>query len=476
MDDLIDIIHQLSEDELTKLKRELRADKQKIKLLEYCLETQQVNNEEIIDLLNYKNNKSAYYTFKHRLLQDIIAFKFSSGQTKITRIKQDIANLRTLLFSNQPRLLEKKLNDLLKRAREAELFHEAHEALLCQYALFNDDTKRRHAIEAELPELSQKTVYFQRLELLFFKALSLGHDQFYSECPEVQAELKQTVVEIKKLHLKLDARVSQFLAESTELTLLINSNQSISPAVLQRLSDLLKLYIETPLEFAYPNSHLGIKCLFNKAYFKLGMVDEHRQTLSDIGQSIEQIKGLRTYEDVYFYYLYATSIELLESQKHSELMDWLNAEISDTYLTGVSGKMSFYLLFLKGMANFYGKSYGKAYSYLLTARNFTKHLDSGSAWILPLNSVFALLTLACDNGHALMDSEKKYLKRQIPKTAIQVDRIQAFLDVLPAFNKGRKQAKAEIALQGFHIKGRETGEFALLRLADLYAKLPDQLT
>jgi hypothetical protein len=75
-----------------------------------------------------------------------------------------------------------------------------------------------------------------------------------------------------------------------------------------------------------------------------------------------------------------------------------------------------------------------------------------------------------------MDSEKKYLKRQIPKTAIQVDRIQAFLDVLPAFNKGRKQAKAEIALQGFHIKGRETGEFALLRLADLYAKLPDQLT
>ncbi len=33
MDDLIDIIHQLSEEELTKLKKELRADKQKIKLL-----------------------------------------------------------------------------------------------------------------------------------------------------------------------------------------------------------------------------------------------------------------------------------------------------------------------------------------------------------------------------------------------------------------------------------------------------------
>ena len=59
MDDLIDIIHQLSEEELTKLKKELRADKQKIKLLEYCLESNQVNNDEIIDLLNYKNNKIA---------------------------------------------------------------------------------------------------------------------------------------------------------------------------------------------------------------------------------------------------------------------------------------------------------------------------------------------------------------------------------------------------------------------------------
>jgi len=473
MDDLIDIIHQLSEEELTNLKKELRADKQKIKLLEYCLESSQVNNDEIIELLNYKNNKSAYYTFKHRLLQDIIAFKFSSGQTKITRIKQDIANLRTLLFSNQPRLLEKKLNDLLKRARESELFPEAHEVLLCQYALFCDDLRRRQAIEAELPELSLKSHQFQRQEFLFFKALSLGHDQFYSECPEVQSELKNTLTEIKKLHLKLDARVSQFLAESTELTLLINSNQNLSPAALQRLAELLKLYIETPLEFAYPNSHLGIKCLFSKAYFKLGMHLEHQQALLDIAQSIEQIKGLRTYEDVYFYYLYAKAMQLLDNKEYAALMDWLNEEISDSYLAGVSGKMAFYLLSLKGIGNFYGKAYAKAYSHLLTARNHTRHLDSGSAWILPLNSAFALLTLACDEGQSLMDSEKKYLKRQIPKTAIQADRVQAFLEVLPAFNKARRQAKAEAALANFHSNQREAGEFGILRLSDLYAALPE---
>lgn len=473
MDDLIDIIHQLSEEELTKLKKELRADKQKIKLLEYCLESNQVNNDEIIDLLNYKNNKSAYYTFKHRLLQDIIAFKFSSGQTKITRIKQDIANLRTLLFSNQPRLLGKKLNDLLKRAREAELFPEAHEVLLCQFALFCDDARRRQAIEAELPELSLKSQQFQRLEFLFFKALSLGHDQFYSEFPELQSELKQTLAEIKKLHLKLDARVSQFLAESTDLTQLINSNQTLSPAVLKRLADLLKLYIETPLEFAYPNSHLGIKCLFSKAYFKLGMMAEHHQALADIRLSVEQIKGLRTYEDVYFYCLHAQSMQMLDNKEYEALMDWLNEAISDHYLTGVSGKMAFYLLSLKGMAHFYGKAYTKAYSYLLTARNYTRHLDSGSAWILPLNSAFALLTLACDHGQALMDSEKKYLKRQIPKTAVHADRVQAFLDVLPAFTKGRKQPKVESSLLNFHGNLHHAGEFGLLRLADLYAALPE---
>lgn len=473
MDDLIDIIHQLSEEELSKLKKELRADKQKIKLLEYCLESNQVNNEEIIELLNYKNNKSAYYTFKHRLLQDIIAFKFSSGQTKITRIKQDIANLRTLLFSNQPRLLEKKLNDLLKRAREAELFPEAHEVLLCQYALFCDDARRRQAIEAELPELSLKSQQFQRLEFLFFKALSLGQDQFYSECPALQTELKSTLAEIKSLHLKLDVRVSQFLAESTELTLLINSSQPLDSSLLQRLSDLLKLFFETPLEFAYPNSHLGITCLFCKAYFKLEMPFEHKEALADIQRSVEQIKGLRTFEDVYFYYLYAQSMQMIDNHEYGALMDWLNEEISDTYLAGVSGKMAFYLLSLKGIANFYGKSFTKAYSQLLTARNFTRHLDSGSAWILPLNSAFALLTLAFDGGHALMDSEKKYLKRQIPKTSVQADRVQAFLDVLPAFNKNRKQPKVEPSLHKFHGKLHRVGEFGLLRLQDLYAALPE---
>src|SRR5690606_3925124 len=64
MDDLIEIVHQLSTVEIAQLKKELKADKQKLKLLEYLLVTDEIQNEEIIEVLNYQNNKSAYYTFK----------------------------------------------------------------------------------------------------------------------------------------------------------------------------------------------------------------------------------------------------------------------------------------------------------------------------------------------------------------------------------------------------------------------------
>ncbi len=167
MDDLIEIIHQLSPIELSLLKKEMKGDKQKLKLLEYLLANDEINNDEIIEVLNYHNNKNAYYTFKHRLLQEIITFKLKTGKNKVIKIKEEINNLRTLLYSNQPLLLEKKLSDLLKRTTESEIYNDVREIYLCLYILYFDDPKKRSEFKQKIRKAKKMSRYSMNLSSFF---------------------------------------------------------------------------------------------------------------------------------------------------------------------------------------------------------------------------------------------------------------------------------------------------------------------
>lgn len=443
MDDLIEIIHQLSPGELSALKKEMKGDKQKLKLLEYLLTNDEIINDEIIEVLNYQNNKNAYYTFKHRLLQEIIAFKLRTGKNKVVKIKEEITNLRTLLYSNQPLLLEKKLNDLLKRANECEVYNDVREIYLCLYILYFDDPKKREELIHKIEESEKMESLFNELEFLFYQTVFQNQDRYYAYTQTADNRMFRILDRMKEIHEKLNSKISNFLYESAVLTIHLNTRELSAPDSINRIRRMYIDYINSPLQFYYPNCSFAIQCLTSKFYQNSGLLKEHAETLLEIEKSLPEIRGYRTYEDVYFYYLYSKAKVLIAKKQFSDLQQLLDREAQETTLRLSSNKINFYLLFLKGVANYYSGNYSKAYSNFLKARNYTKFLEGDSLWALLETSVFALLVLSRESNFQLIESEKKYLKRNLKKQDVNEKIFDLFLEVYNAKVKNKKQGKLD---------------------------------
>lgn len=462
MDDLIEIVHQLSTVEIAQLKKELKADKQKLKLLEYLLVTDEIQNEEIIEVLNYQNNKSAYYTFKHRLLHDIIQFKFNVGKNKVIKLREEIDNLRSLLYSNQPRLLEKKLNDLAKRSMENDLYAGIREVYLCQYLLHYHDAKKRAQYQELYREAHENEMLFSDLEFLFYEAVFRSHDHYFNQFIEEEEFFNQTLAKMQQIHKKLNSSISHFVYESTLLTIKLNNRKSTNPDYLPRARKLLIEYLNSTLQYHYPNCRFAILCLIAKFYSNMGLYKEFEEVIMELENDLSEIRGYRTYEDVYFFYLHSKTEIFLRKKEYQELYLFMNDEISDIAILSASNKSAFYLLYLKGVANYYGGHFSKAYSYLLKARNYTKYLEEGSRWVLIQTSIFALMVLSRETNYQLIDSEKKYLKRQVKKTGISENPVSLFLELLNVKVKNKKRSKLEDILRRFNEIQEENPPYRLI--------------
>lgn len=464
MDDLIEIIHQLSPVELSLLKKEMKSDKQKLKLLEYLLTNDEINNDEIIEVLNYHNNKNAYYTFKHRLLQDIIQFKLRTGKNKVTKIKEEINSLRTLLYSNQPLLLEKKLFDLLKRTTECEIYNDVREIYLCLFILYFDDPKKRVEYSQKIEESEKKEYLFNELEFLFYKLVFENQDQFYAYSKNMEEQTDKVLERMKEINAKLNSKISNFLYESSLLTCNLNYKRHTEPDYINRIRRIYIDYINSPLQFYYPNCKFAIQCLISKFYHNTGLLADHEESLEVLETDLAEIRGYRTYEDVYFYYLYSKARIFIEKKRYLDLQLMIENEVQETTLRLASNKINFYLLFLKGVANYYGGNYSKAYSQFLKARNFTKFLEASSSWVLLETSVFALMVLSRESNFQLIESEKKYLKRNIKRIQTDDKIFEIFLEAYNAKVKNKKMGKQETFIEDFDNRKRGQSPLQLLDL------------
>jgi hypothetical protein len=464
MDDLIEIIHRLSDQELMQLRKELKSDKQKIKLLEYLLQTDDIQNEEIIRVLNYQNNKSAYYTFKHRLLHDIIQFKFDSGKNKVIKLKEEINNLRTLLYSNQPRLLEKKMNDLSKRAKEANLYSGMREVYLGQYLMhFHDGSKKEHYKAKYMNSVRQDNL-FSEMEILFYDVVFRSHTHFFNPNCEDYEELELILSRMKQIHDELKSNVSLFLYESTLITVNTNYRDKIQKDYIARARKLLIDYLNSTLQYHYPNCRFAILCLLCKMYSHFGMQKDFERTITELENDIDQIKGFRTYEDVYFFYLHSKTELFLEEGNYVGLGTFLDEQVMEIDMVSASNKNTFHLFYLKGVGNFYAGNFSKAYSYFLKARNYTKYLDGGERWVLIQNSMFALMVLSRESNYQLVDSEKKYLKRQLKKAGLSEEPVQLFFDCLNIKLRKKKQQKLDEIRDSFKEMQHKAPAFRLIDL------------
>lgn len=442
MDQFISIIRALTKRELNYYKKTIHDDSVKLRLIEIASDQDVTTTEELIELLNYQKNKSAFYTLKHRLIDDFIQIKLELGSNVVTETEHMVRNLRVLLFSQNAGLMDKSIQQMEKKTRQLELYNAQREVAFCKYLLHYNESKLRMKYKNEMKKAEEKDFLFQNLEKLFFKVVFESLDIFYAYSYEQKKEFESILDEAEEIHLQLKSKTSEFLWRSIQITIQLTPFGEYLNVSQKDIDSLYRNYIQSPLKFRYPNCTFAIQVLQNKYFYLNNNSDDFRESLQDLESLSEEIKKYRMYENVLFYFLYIKSYALINAGEVQNTSKFLDKHINKELIENSNKKIRFYFLYLKGISLYYQENYLEAYSYLLEGRNYKNYLENNNSWIYLEN--VALGCLIQDNTKWIdkIEYEMELLKR-IKKKADQPykDAFNQFYKLVKKVIKGKIEHK-----------------------------------
>lgn len=439
-------VQSLSLDEIKLLKKRIGSGSKKLDLLKGMQEGACRNNEEAIQALGYKD-KSAFYTLKHRLTDDIIQLKLELGKNKVIETKEQIDNLRTLLYSKSSTLLIKSLHTLEKRAKELDLYRSMEELYLCYKLVYYYNRKKRETYENRFLKARENAAAFSRLEELFFDVVFSSPDQFYRYSESNFNRLRDMFREMEVIHYRLNSKVSEFLTLSAKLTIYLNPHTQQDYSVYKEdLNKLYKIYINTPLQFRYPNCRFAIYALFNKFHYLTGQTKLFEESLMQLNTHVDSIKGYRMYENAYFYYLYINSRHLIDNKLYLGAATFIKEHIDEKLLPISSRKLVCYYHYILALANIYENDMENAQSNVLLCRNYSSYIDKENNWISLEESAISVILQLIENNHDRLSYESNRFRKLLRKTQMNNHRFWVFFsDWLHLNKKGDKQKALEKA-------------------------------
>lgn len=411
MDQFLSIVQSLSQQEILHYQKRVGTDSIKWRMLELALEIDTRNLNDLVRKLNYQKNKSAFYTLKHRLIDDLVQLKLELGSNIITETEQMVGNLRILLFSQNSSLLVKTLQQLEKKVQQLEMYSAAREVYFCKYLFYYNNPKLRSESEEMLHLVNEKNQMFHQLEQVFFNMVFESLDIFYS-FPGHQAEyFKGELLTAKTLHGKLKSTTSEFLWLSCKLTLELTPFQKLPANGFKQIEQLYNLYMDTPLKYRYPNCTFAIQVLLNKYYYLKGDAENFEHSLQELENNVEQIKQYRMYEHVLFYFLYIRVAYYVASGRYAEIQPYLEQHLTTTLIQNTSRKLRFYFTYLQAVGHFYNNRLLDCYASLLESRGFKNFLEENNQWVLLENLALGCLVQMKMKGSDRLDYELNLMKK-----------------------------------------------------------------
>ncbi len=403
------------------MKKRIGAGSKKLDLVKIVDKGSISNNEEAIKQLGYKD-KSAFYTLKHRLTDDIIQLKLELGKNKVIETREQIDNLRTLLYSKSSTLLIKSLHMLEKRAKELDLYKSLEEVYMCYKLVYYYNQKKQQHYSEKYSEAREKASDFARLEELFFDVCFRSPDLFYSFHEEENQKVENMLREMEVIHFKLDSPVSQFLTLSSKLSIRLNpfNDQDLS-VYGEDLNKLYKLYINTPLQFRYPDCRFAIYALFNKFYYLTGDSKKFDESLLQLKSYVQTIKGYRMYENAYFYYLFINTKNLLNRRLYTSASNFLKEHIDDQLLPISSRKLVCFYHFLLALSDLYENRLESAQSNNLLSRNYSSYLEKNDYWIPIECAALSVIIQVIENNYERLSYETNRFRKMLRKHGLNND-------------------------------------------------------
>jgi hypothetical protein len=205
---------------------------------------------------------------------------------------------------------------------------------------------------------------------------------------------------------------------------------------------LYKLYINTPLQFRYPDCRFAIYALFNKYYFLTGNTREFRESLMQLQSYVNTIKGYRMYENAYFYYLYINTKSLSDQKLYHSAANFLREYVDENLLPVSSRKMVCYYHYLLAIADIYDRKLEAAQSNILLSRNYSAYLDKENYWIPIEESALSVIIQIVEKNQDRLSYETNRFRKLLRKTSVNNHRFWVFFNDWLHLNKRGEEEKA----------------------------------
>lgn len=343
----------------------------------------------------YEANKGAFLTLKHRLLSEIVAYKKANLSNEIVQTENRIHALRMILYSKDQIILEKEIDELKALVQKHEIIQGRYEIHFCDYLLnYNDKTKRTHLSRSMELALKEESL-FKLAEFEFYRVIFEYQDLYYSHNIIAEKDLDSSaLVKIKDIHEQLKLNVTEFFYLSVLLTLELKIGKPREELLrLERhINRLNQIYHENELHQRFPHCDFAILCLTNKYQLATGASADFARSKGDLSRKVEQIIGLKTYEDVFIYYLYASLVQYFNEQRPLAFIEEVEIFVNIKQPKKFSERFLFYYYHFLGLAYFGMGNIKKAESSFRKSRNNEKQLDNLNLWI-QIEHYLALLVI-----------------------------------------------------------------------------------
>lgn len=464
MELIYELLNKMRAAEVLKLKKRLGEQKTKIRFIDAVSNYKKdIDNLELLTDLGYEDNRQAFYTLKHRLLEDILSQKLEQGKSPITDVQEKANNLRVLLYSEDYGLLEKNLKQLERKVIELELYSAAVEVYFCYYLLHYNDPKKRRYYQQKVEESQNNYALYSTLEITFYEMVFQSLDVFYHSIPKVETQLKAHLEESSIAHNKLHSNISLFFWLSSKLTIELAPKKEINPSHLTDSKRLLDLFENSSVKYRYPGCSFAINCLTNRYHYLADNKKEFKQSLTYLSKHVNEIKGYRMYENVYFYYLYINILYLVEEGKYQLIQPFVEANLSYDSIEYSSKKIQFYYYYIIALGHYYNNDFSKAHSALLKARELKHVIESSNSWIYIENQALTIVIQLIYEHSNTFDYEMKSFKKFLIKHQTYSPVWKTFAQMTTAYYKGNFKKAAALK----DVLAEQKREFGVLKLIDI---------
>lgn len=424
MDSHANLISVLSDKDAVIISKKLKSHPKK-KILFSLLRDNAHSEQEIAAILGYEKKKSAFYTLKHRLTQDIIQIKGELSKNEFLILKEKTDGLRALLYSNEHQILEKELKSLETKCLYFEDYEGLYEVYFCGFMYYYYNPAKRNIYKNKLHQTESKILLFKRMESLFFECIFEYQDLYFAQKSFDMQYPLSLLSELEKIEKELDGVVTKFFFYSSALTIKTNVNNPATPLQMEWLKQLKQLSKHPAVQLRYPSLHTAILILMHKMYALAQMPQKEKEILDQLRNQHHEICGKKPYEKAHFYFLYA----LINSPHAKEILQI----ITPSLIRLSSDQHRFYLYYLLGVYYCKEQNFSKAESMFLKARNYRKAMPDIAHWVIIEASFHTLICRYFTQNESLIAYELRLLKKELKSLHLYDDFYKNFISKLSTY-------------------------------------------